>query len=100
MESRKNPDGATLKQLLPADLYARWSVLRDKYIGDYQEEESDIERRRPMFAALELYDKAINKVGLTSTNAVRSAVEDLATASPHRAAARSSRATASARPAH
>ena len=78
MEARKNPDGKTLRDIVSADVYARWAVLRDKYIGDYQEDDSDIERRRPMFAALELYSKAINQNGLTTTNPVRAAVEDLA----------------------
>ncbi len=78
MEARKNPDGKTLRDIVPADVYARWAVLRDKYIGDYQEDDSDIERRRPMFAALELYSKAISQNGLTSTNPVRSAVDELA----------------------
>ncbi len=78
MEARKNPDGATLKGIVPADLYARWLILRDKYIGDYQDEESDIERWRPMFAALELYRKAINQAGLTSSNLVVTAVTDTA----------------------
>lgn len=78
MEARKNPDGATLRSIIPADLYSRWLALRDKYIGDYQDEESDIERWRPMFAAMELYTKAINKAGLTSSNLVLVAVTDTA----------------------
>ena len=30
---RKNPDDKTLKDVVPAELYARWSVLKEKYIG-------------------------------------------------------------------
>ena len=72
MQVRKNPDDATLKDIVPADLYARWQVVRDKYIDQYNltDEENDIERWRPMFAALELYRKAINKSGLTSSSPV------------------------------
>ena len=77
-ESRKNPDGATLRDIVSADVYKRWLVLRDKYIGDYQDDDNDIERRRPMFAAMELYAKAIDQTGLTTRNPVRSVVNDLA----------------------
>ncbi len=78
MEARKNPDGATLREIVPADLYARWLVLRDKYISNYQDEENDIERWRPIFAAMELYTKAITQVGLTSSSVVFPVVSDAA----------------------
>ena len=72
MQLRKNPDDATLKELVPADLYARWLVLRDKYVDHYKihDEEQNIERWRPMFAALELYRSAIRQSGLTSSSPV------------------------------
>ena len=50
-----------LKDVVPPDLYARWSVLKNKYMGDSHK----VEKWRPIFAALELYDAAIDKVGLT-----------------------------------
>lgn len=80
MQVRKNPDGALLKDIVPADLYARWSVLRDKYIEQYNQddEENDIERMRPMYAAMELYRKAISKVGLTSASPVWPVIRDAA----------------------
>ncbi len=80
MQARKNPDGATLRDIVPADLYARWLVVRDKYIDQYNltDEENDIERWRPMFAALELYRKAINKSGLTSVSPVWPVIRDAA----------------------
>jgi len=43
----KNPDGARLKDVLPADVYARWQVQKGKYIGD----DDGVERVRPFFAA-------------------------------------------------
>lgn len=69
---RRNPDDATLKDLVPPDLHARWVVLRDKYIDSYtiNDEEKNIENWRPMFVALELYNKAINKSGLTTASPV------------------------------
>jgi TraB/PrgY/gumN family len=72
MESRKNPKGATLKDIVPADVYPRWIALRDKYVDEYNttDEDKDIERWRPIFAAFELYSQAIKKTGLTITDPV------------------------------
>jgi hypothetical protein len=79
MEARKNPKGATLRDVLPADLYVRWEALRNKYVGDYNNDaEADIERWRPMFAAYELYGKAIDKSGLTSANPVERVIREAA----------------------
>lgn len=80
LQLRKNPDDATLKDIVPAELHARWLVLRDKYIDSYliNDEEKNIERWRPMFAALELYRRAIDKAGLTSANPVWPVVRDAA----------------------
>lgn len=58
--ARKNDDGATLKDILPPELYSRWLALKAKYIGN----DSGVERLRPMVAANELYDKALAKSGL------------------------------------
>lgn len=69
-EARKNPDGAVLSDIVPADLYRRWVVLRDKYVDGYNTPDNDIERWRPMFAAYELYRGAIKQNGLTQSNAV------------------------------
>jgi len=57
---RDNPDDAQLKDILSPDLYARWRVLKEKYIGS----SNAAEKWRPIFAAQELYKKAIDKVGL------------------------------------
>jgi uncharacterized protein YbaP (TraB family) len=59
---RNNPDGAKLREVVPPDLYKRWSVLKEKYIG----RDNDAEKWRPIFAAQELYSKAIEKSGLVS----------------------------------
>jgi len=78
MDSRKNPDGQTLKDIVPADVYQRWLVLRDKYIDENNtnDEDKDIERWRPIFAARELYRKAISKSGLTTASPVWPVVRD------------------------
>ncbi len=78
MESVKNPDGATLRDLVPPDVYVRWVALRSKYIGEYQDDDNDIERSRPMFAAGKLYQKAIEKNSMTSTSPVNAAIADAA----------------------
>lgn len=66
MRARYNPNGATLKDVLPKDLYARWMRLKLTYIGN----DSGIERWRPMFAAVKLYQKALEKSGLTQKSPV------------------------------
>ena len=69
-ETRKNPDGAVLKDIVPADLHRRWEVLRDKYVDGYNTEDNDIERWRPMFAASELFSGAIKQMGMSTANVV------------------------------
>jgi hypothetical protein len=71
---RNNPDGAKLQDVIPADLYARWRILKEKYIGS----DNDPEKWRPIFAAFELYSKAIEKSGMTSSNLVWPVVEKAA----------------------
>ncbi len=72
--ARKNPDGQTLQQVVPAPDYARWQVLKQQYLGN----DRSVEDWRPIFAAVELYDKAIKRHGLTSSGGVKDAVRDLA----------------------
>lgn len=73
-KARKNPDGRTLQQLVAAPDYARWQVLKSRYIGG----DRGIEQWRPVFAALELYDKAIRKSGMRRGGVVEPVVEKLA----------------------
>jgi hypothetical protein len=69
-----NPDGATLQNVLPADVYARWQVLKGKYIG----KDDGIERARPFFAAEKLLHAGLNKNGLAYSTAVGDRVEKIA----------------------
>ncbi|OOG49592.1 TraB/GumN family protein [Rhodanobacter sp. C01] len=73
--ARKNDDGQTLQQVLPPPVYARWQVLKQKYIGDNR----GIERWRPIFAAQELYQKAIKANGLSKTGGIQADIDALAT---------------------
>lgn len=70
---KKNPDGAELKDVLPADVYARWLELKQKYIGD----DGGIERERPLFAAGELHRRALGKIGLGTDKEVRERIGKL-----------------------
>src|SRR5450830_2108351 len=58
---KKNPDGATLHDVLPADVYARWQPLKAKYLGD----DDGIERERPLFAADTLFEAGLKQAGLS-----------------------------------
>lgn len=60
MKAINNPDGKTLEQVLPADVYARWSVLKARHLG----RDRGVEKKRPLFAASELYQGAIKRAGL------------------------------------
>lgn len=53
---RKNPRHASLRESLAAGDYARWKALREKYLGG----DTEVENRRPIFAAAELLGKAID----------------------------------------
>ena len=74
LHARLNPDGAMLKDILPAPLYARWLKLKLAYIGN----DSGIEKWRPMFAAIRLYQRTIDRSDLTQTNIVRPVIEKAA----------------------
>jgi len=73
LRARKSPDGETLEQSLPHDLYIRWLALRVKYLQTH-----DDERLRPEVAAFDLYLHAIDQSGLTSDDGVWEVVEKTA----------------------
>ena len=70
----KNPDGAKLHDILPAETYARWSVLKDKYLGD----NDSVESFRPFFAAQTLMQAGLKKSGLSGGTEVRKQIASLA----------------------
>ena len=71
---KKNADGARLQDVLPADVYARWMPLKEKYIGS----DSGIETDRPLFAAQELFSKALQHSGLGSDRDVLASIHKMA----------------------
>lgn len=66
-----NPDGATLRDVLPADVYARWLPLKAKYLPKNKE------RERPIFVGNQLFGAAMKQAGLTSSTDVRKQVEKI-----------------------
>ena len=73
LSARKNPDGKTLAQVLPADLYARWVPLKQRYLG----RDRGVENFRPLFAAGELWNAAISRAGLSRKDIVWPVIADL-----------------------
>ncbi|MHB8911135.1 MAG: TraB/GumN family protein [Lysobacter sp.] len=74
LKVRKLPDDQTLQDVLPPDLYARWSQMKPRYLG----RDKDVEQWRPVFAAQALYDAAIRQAGLENAGAIAAQVAQLA----------------------
>lgn len=72
--ARLNPDGGTLQSLMPADMYARWRVLRHQYLHD----DDALEYERPIVVAEQLYNKSLAASELTNETDVAGMVEKLA----------------------
>jgi TraB/PrgY/gumN family len=66
------PEGTTLAEQVPPELYARYTTLRARHMPDNGE---DDEVYRPAFAALRLYGAALDDVGLTVNSDVGKKIE-------------------------
>ncbi|MEO7066123.1 MAG: TraB/GumN family protein [Rhodanobacter sp.] len=71
---RNNPDGATLAEVVPPAVYARWQVLKAKYMGSNH----SVEKWRPLFAGMKLYAAASKQAGLSDKDIVRTVVRKAA----------------------
>ena len=70
-KSQKLPKGQILKDVVPADLYARFSSLRQAYAkGD-----DTLEHMRPLYAGTALRDQALKRLGLTRAGISQSVVK-------------------------
>lgn len=74
LKARRNPEGRSLQEVVPAPLYARWSPLKQRYLGG----DRGVERWRPIFAAQELYEAAMRRSGLSRADVVDKEVRRLA----------------------
>lgn len=70
-----NPNNAQLRDVVSVDAYARWEVLKRKYLGS----DDRLERWRPAIAAARLRWKAIEKNGLRSGSRILDVVRGAAT---------------------
>lgn len=75
LRARHNPDGTTLREALPPDLYDRWHAAHRQWFGKSPDRK---ERARPSYAAFLLYEQALKKSGLTEEPIVWEAAERLA----------------------
>lgn len=57
---RNNPGKRSLRDVVPPGEYARWEVLKARYMGG----DRGVEKRRPLLAAQELYEAALDRSGL------------------------------------
>jgi uncharacterized protein YbaP (TraB family) len=70
---RRIPEGKSLSEVMPPELYARFSALKKKYAP----RDRGLERLQPMLAAASLYSTAVDAVGLTSRNDIQRSVAKL-----------------------
>lgn len=70
---RKNPDGATLRDVLPADVYERWLPLKKKYLDN----KDDFDRERPIFVAQRLHRAGLMHAGLANSSDVTRTIDDI-----------------------
>lgn len=72
--ARKNPNGATLQDVLQPDVYARWLEQKKRYLG----KNKGIEKWRPIFAAYELRQEAFGDIGYREWPPVQETIEKIA----------------------
>jgi uncharacterized protein YbaP (TraB family) len=72
LHARKDPEGLTLEQRLPHELYMRWLALRVKYLP------ADDEHLRPLVAAHDLYTHAVAASGLSDDDQIWDRVKQAA----------------------
>lgn len=69
----KLPNRQTLRDVLPADLYAKWLLLKGKYLPGI----TKTDRLRPMFASQDLYYESISRAGFTRNDTVWGVLKEL-----------------------
>ena len=74
LKARKNPDDAKLSEMVPPDVYARWLVQKQRFLG----RDSGVENWRPLFAADKLRKEAMSDLDLRDSGMVWDVVGGLA----------------------
>lgn len=72
---RHNADGATLREVLPPEVYTRWHAAHRRWFG---KDPDPKERARPLYAAELLFEQALERSGLSRRNVVWPKVRELA----------------------
>lgn len=70
MSARNNPGDEKLADVLPPADYARWTRLKATYLG----RDRGVEKRRPILAAMDLRDKALDAHDLSQRDPVREVI--------------------------
>lgn len=60
LDARRGPDDSRLEDVVPGALYQRWEDAKRRHIG----RDGGVEKLRPVFAALALYEEARDEAGL------------------------------------
>ncbi len=71
---RKNPNGETLQDVLPPETYARFLEIKALYAPDNEE----ILELRPMWAAQELFNEALDSLGLVGGGNIYKSIKKIA----------------------
>jgi len=74
MQALLNPEGTSLRDLMPPDLFSQFEQLQAQYAG----QDRRLEQLRPFAAALELRKRALTSIGLDSDGQVHDYMEYLA----------------------
>lgn len=74
MSARNNPQKQKLVDVVPASIYARWTPLKAKYLG----RDDGVEKRRPIVAAMTLYQEAVDDAGMSFEDVVMPVVKKAA----------------------
>ncbi|MEM6415037.1 MAG: TraB/GumN family protein [Pseudomonadota bacterium] len=71
---KRNADGKTLEEILPNDVYQKFSSARLQYFGDREK----LERLTPLFAADAIFKKVMDQADLTDSQKIYKTADKLA----------------------
>lgn len=74
LSARRNPDKESLREVVGAELYARWQPLQQRYL----KRNRAVEKQRPIMAAHKLYERVLYRNGLKEGDVVVPTLRKLA----------------------